>query len=112
MERFELSRRFEPTYRISSADPSTAWVHLRIFPPAFDSQNLLERKAGEKAKKHSIWNFENPELAGVFEGTKFTDPAEISSQPRYDHFDTAACHGVYHTILSAGVQLLFLRGIF
>ena len=36
----------------------------------------------------------------------------ISSQPRYDHFDTAACHGVYHTILSAGVQLLFLRGIF
>ncbi len=48
MERFELSRRFEPTYRISSADPSTAWVHLRIFPPAFDSQKLLERKAGEK----------------------------------------------------------------
>ena len=29
MERFELSRRFEPTYRISSADPSTTWVHLR-----------------------------------------------------------------------------------
>ena len=48
MERFELSRRFEPTYRISSADPSTAWVHLRIFPPVFNSQNLLERKAGEK----------------------------------------------------------------
>ena len=77
MERFELSRRFEPTYRISSADPSTAWVHLRIFSPVFNSQNLLERKAGEKAKKYSIWNFENPELAGVFEGTKFTDPAEI-----------------------------------
>ena len=33
---------------ISSADPSTAWVHLRIFPPVFNSQNLLERKAGEK----------------------------------------------------------------
>ena len=48
MERFELSRRFEPTYRISSADPSTAWVHLRIFSPVFNSQNLLERKAGEK----------------------------------------------------------------
>ena len=48
MERFELSRRFEPTYRISSADPSTAWVHLRIFPSAFNSQNLLERKVGEK----------------------------------------------------------------
>ena len=48
MERFELSRRFEPTYRISSADPSTAWVHLRIFPPVFNSQKLLERKAGEK----------------------------------------------------------------
>ena len=43
---------------------------------------------------------------------KFPASAEISSQPRYDHFDTAACHGVYHTILSAGVQLLFLRGIF
>ena len=25
---------------------------------------------------------------------------------------TSTCHGVYHTILSAGVQLLFLRGIF
>lgn len=36
----------------------------------------------------------------------------ISSQPRYDRFDTAACHGVYHTILSAGVQLLFLRVYF
>lgn len=24
----------------------------------------------------------------VFEGTKFTDSAEISSQGRYDHFDT------------------------
>ena len=94
MERFELSRRFEPTYRISSADPSTAWVHLRIFSPVFNSQKLLERKAGEKAKKYSIWNFENPELAGVFEGTKFTDPAEISSQPRYDRFDTAAYHGM------------------
>ena len=33
---------------ISSADPSTAWVHLRIFSPVFNSQNLLERKAGEK----------------------------------------------------------------
>ena len=39
---------------ISSADPSTAWVHLRIFSPVFNSQNLLERKAGEKAKKYSI----------------------------------------------------------
>ena len=29
MKRFELLRRFEPTYRISSADPSTAWVHLQ-----------------------------------------------------------------------------------
>ena len=73
---------------ISSADPSTAWVHLRIFPPVFNSQKLLERKAGEKAKKYSIWNFENPELAGVFEGTKFTDPAEISSRSRYDLFDS------------------------
>ena len=33
---------------ISSADPSTAWVHLRIFSPVFKSQNPLERKAGEK----------------------------------------------------------------
>ena len=30
MKRFELLRRFEPTYRISSADPSTTWVHLQI----------------------------------------------------------------------------------
>ena len=33
MKRFELLRRFEPTYRISSADPSTTWVHLQIFIP-------------------------------------------------------------------------------
>ena len=30
MQRFELWRRFEPTYCISSADPSTTWVHLQI----------------------------------------------------------------------------------
>ena len=30
MKRFELLRRFKPTYRISSADPSATWVHLRI----------------------------------------------------------------------------------
>lgn len=30
MKRFELLRRFEPTYRISSADPSTTWVHLQL----------------------------------------------------------------------------------
>ena len=30
MKRFELLRRFEPTYRISSADPSATWVHLQI----------------------------------------------------------------------------------
>ena len=30
VKRFELLRRFKPTYRISSADPSTTWVHLRI----------------------------------------------------------------------------------
>ena len=30
MKRFELLRRFEPTYRISNPDPSTTWVHLQI----------------------------------------------------------------------------------
>ena len=70
-----------------------------LFPPAIlvvskALKNPLERKAGEKAKKYSIWNFENPELAGVFEGTKITGSAEISSQPRYDRFDTAAYHGM------------------
>ena len=30
MQRFELWRRFEPTYCISSADPSTTWVHLQV----------------------------------------------------------------------------------
>ena len=72
MERFELSRRFEPTYRISSADPSTAWVHLRIFQPAFNSQNLLERKAGENTEKYSIFDFENP--------YKWGDPADETTK--------------------------------
>ena len=46
-------------------------------------------------------------------GTKFSPhPAKFRVSPRYDHFDTAACHGVYHTILSAGVQLLFCGAYF
>ena len=53
------------------------------------AQKFVGEKTGEKAKKYSIWIFGNPELVRVFGGTKFTDSAEISSQPRYDHFDTA-----------------------
>ena len=67
-----------------------------LFPPAILAvskalKNPLERKAGEKAKKYSIWIFGNPELARVFEGTKITGPAEISSRSRCDHFDTSPC---------------------
>ena len=109
MERFELSRRFEPTYRISSADPSTAWVHLRIFPPVFNSQNLLERKAGEKAKKYSIWIFGNPELARVFEGTKRTGAGKISSAARYNHFDTLPCINIHFWGLITWFRVLHLR---
>ena len=56
MKRFELLRRFEPTYRISSADPSASWVHLQnikfqpVFSPACRYARMLEKQA-RKTKK-------------------------------------------------------------
>ena len=71
-----------------------------LFPPAIlvvskALKNPLERKAGEKAKKYSIWIFGNPELARVFEGMKFPASAEISSAARYIHFDTLPCINIH-----------------
>ena len=71
-----------------------------LFPPAIlvvskALKNPLERKAGEKAKKYSIWIFGNPELARVFEGMKFPASAEISSAARYNHFDTLPCINIH-----------------
>ena len=71
-----------------------------LFPPAIlvvskALKNPLERKAGEKAKKYSIWIFGYPELARVFEGMKFPASAEISSAARYNHFDTLPCINIH-----------------
>ena len=46
MERFELSHRFEPAYRISSADPSTTWVHLQI-AHSHRRSILIQERIGE-----------------------------------------------------------------
>ena len=67
---------------------------------------------GRTSKNIKLRIPEKPRKIKGFRLGSYRVATTISSQPRYDRFDTAACHGVYHTILSAGVQLLFLRGIF
>ena len=78
-------------------------MHLRplgklstsIFQSAFPTnknsfKKLLGRKTGKKTKNYSIFKFENPNKIKVFLRIKLPNGLKFSSQPRYDHFDTAA----------------------
>ena len=88
---------FEPTYRISSADPSTAWVHLQIYvislvptrrpiqPVEIGKNNRIEQ-----TPIHDLNLPANPHGYWLFGSLDFQSGNLISSQPRYDHFDTAA----------------------
>ena len=100
------------------------YFNLLFFFAQISVKKFLERKAGENTEKYSIFNFENPLKSRISGGrnnqaaVKFrvklvmttsihlrvttiqfsrsmtTVSRIISSQPRYDHFDTAAYHGM------------------
>ena len=98
---------FEPTYRISSADPSTAWVHLQIYvislvptrrpiqPVEIGKNNRIEQ-----TPIHDLNLPANPHGYWLFGNLDFQSGNMISSQPCYDHFDAAAygasTHLSYH----------------
>lgn len=71
-------------------------------------KKFLERKAGEKTKNYSIFNFENPVKSRVFRRTKLPDVAKISSQSRYDHFDTAPYIQIHFCEMNAYTVLMEL----
>ena len=88
-----------PTYRISSADPSTAWVHLQIYvislvptrrpiqPVEIGKNNRIEQ-----TPIHDLNLPANPHGYWLFGNLDFQSGNMISSQARYDHFDTAPYH--------------------
>ena len=53
------------------------------------AQKFVGEKTGEKAKNIRFWDFLCWGISRRIRGTKFPVSAEISSQPRYDHFDTS-----------------------
>ena len=76
-------------YRISSATPSTSWVMLLIVIP----QNLLrkkERKVGENSKYLIVENSGFLTMGRWKIKRNFQNACLISSQSRYDRFDTSA----------------------
>ena len=64
-------------------------IFIRVFFQKI-AQKFVGEKTGEKAKNIRFWDFPCWDASTEIRGTKFTDPAEISSQSRYNHFDTAA----------------------
>lgn len=69
-------------------------LSVSIFIRAFFqkiARKFVGEKTGEKAKNIRFWDFLCWGTSRRSGGTKFTDSAEISSQPRYDHFDTSPC---------------------
>ena len=52
------------------------------------AQKFVGEKTGEKAKNIRFGILRLSEASRNIRGTERTDPAEISSAPRYDHFDT------------------------
>ncbi|MDD6261817.1 MAG: hypothetical protein PUA83_01855, partial [Clostridiales bacterium] len=86
-------------------------LHLRplgqlsvyVIPHFF--QKLLERTDG---KNNKIFNFrtgENPRIYGLFKRSKQPALQKISSQPRYDHFDTSPCMSTRQGGIDANIQL-------
>ena len=89
MKRFELLRRGTPDLPHFECGP---FNHLGTSPyisVCFILKKFLERKAGENTKKYSIFDSENPYKQRVFRRTKRPSNRKISSQSRYDHFDTS-----------------------
>ena len=89
MKRFELLRRGTPDLPHFECGP---FNHLGTSPyisVCFILKKFLERKAGENTEKYSIFDSENPYKQRVFRRTKRPSCRKISSQPRYDHFDTS-----------------------
>ena len=67
-------------------------LSVSIFIRAFFqkiARKFVGEKTGEKAKNIRFWDFLCWGTSRRSGGTKITGPAEISSQPRYDHFDTS-----------------------
>ena len=99
----------KPTYRISNPDPSTTWVHLHLLKIGRPIYNLLYSLFGKTvsillafcvfctfSKSCDPLRYKGLRVFPVFLWVT------ISSQPRYDHFDTAACSIVRTWVLSAG----------
>ena len=53
------------------------------------AQKFVGEKTGETAKNIRFWDFLCWGISRRIRGTKFPASAEISSQSRYDHFDTS-----------------------
>ena len=90
-------------------------LHLRplgqlsvyVIPHFF--QKLLERTDG---KNNKIFNFRTEQklsIYGDFEGSILPNSQKISSQARYDHFDTSPCINIQFCCKSSDQGLCLLR---
>ena len=81
---------------------------LSVYVIPFSFEKLFARTDG---KNNKIFNFRTEQklsIYGDFEGSILPNSQKISSQPRYDHFDTAANAALQINLLTA--QLLYQKG--
>ena len=69
------------------------------------AQKFVGEKTGETAKNIRFWDFLCWGISRRIRGTKFPASAEISSQPRYDHFDTSPYMLTRNTEINANIRL-------
>ena len=84
-------------HSISSAAPSTTRTTLRVLLSLKFCEKPKGRTAGQNSKIFNFRTCEKPRKMGIFVRTKLTQEPTISSQARYDRFDTSP-----YSILAAG----------
>ena len=85
---------------------------LSVYVIPYFFQKLLERTDG---KNNKIFNFrtgENPWFYGLFKRSKQPTLQKISSQPRYDHFDTSPWTLPFGTLTILSKSGAFVKNIF